>query len=130
MNDNLHQLQFRFKTANLPPSLGIRYRSYADQLEESRNARNSTQRRDEGTIDSSTPVYTSQQSYDPKQVMHYVKTGSMQSTDDYSRSDKPLLNEYGNGNLWHQDGLHRMIASRLNQQQFPAEIQRRDSWDD
>lgn len=120
-NRNLQPLQF--PVAGLPKSLNIHYRDpkespaeYGDPDYYRRHSPGETE-----TIDNNTPVYTTQKTFDPKTVQAYRKSGDMQSGE--NNTDKPFLYS-SEGQLWHNDGLHRMIASRINKASFPAEVNR------
>jgi len=119
-NRNIQPLQF--KTIGLPPGLNIRYRPDSDNPIRSGEVKTG-QSETTHDIGPSTPIYTNQMHYDPKQVQKYRKSGSNFSTE--NNTERPLMHEAG-GNLWHYDGLHRAIAARLNHKQFKADI----NWSD
>lgn len=119
MNRNLQPLQFN--TASLPSSFNIRYR---DRITEPQPEGRYGGPGEDTThsVGTDTPIYTHQKTYDPKQVQAYRKSGSTHSSE--NNTDKPLLQESG-GQLWHYDGLHRLIAARANKSSVDADV----SWD-
>lgn len=111
-----------FKTEGLPTSLNIHFRNrYDDPKPEGRYGGPGSDTTH--TVGRSTPIYTDQEAYDPKTVMHYIKSGQSHSTE--NDTARPLLQQAG-GQLWHYDGLHRIIASRLSRtENFQTDV----SWD-